>query len=153
MLNLCNQTFILIKYSLIPREIERERERHRNLTETREIRITFFEWFMLRVLIIPSLFTRLKKSYGANGLRSLLHSNSEPLAALQPIEREENNPQRFFAAEEKAFGNFIQTNGVSRGTGSFGKKSNRHGFVARAIFPSDGGKVSHWLVPHAFSFI
>jgi len=64
----------------------------------------------------------------------------------RPLEREENNPQRFLAVEEKVLGNFIQMDVVSRGTGSLGKKSSRHGFAARAIFPSDGGKVSHWLV-------
>jgi len=62
----------------------------------------------------------------------------------RPLEREENNPQRFLAVEEKVLGNFIQTDGVSRGTGSFGKKSSRHGFAARTIFPSDGGE--KWVI-------
>lgn len=102
-----------------------------------------------RVFITSSLFIKDRRTQTT---RSLLHSNfGTAHCSRRPIEREENKSGKIFSiSKEKALGNLIQTDGASRRTRSFGKKSSRYGFVVRAIFSSKQGKVSHWLVFRSF---
>lgn len=130
--------FIVHKYNLIS-------ERNRDVSYLYQmIEICHFPRVIHtpRVFVTPSLFIRNRTTQTT---RNLLHSNfGTAHCSRRPIEREENKSGKIFSiSKEKALGNLIQTDGASRRTRSFGKKSSRYGFVVRAIFPLKQGKVSH----------
>lgn len=86
----------------------------------------------------------------AQTVRRLRYSRQFRTARWSPtnLDHRQNDPQRFLAVEGESVRKFYRNDGISRGgkkegvkgggARSLGKKSSRHGFVARTIFPLDG---------------